>query len=688
MAAQLLMDQADALSEIPDRKKESIGLYAALATKYPKDPVAPQALYMAAFVALEQGDNAAALKHADAFLAAHAGHELAPDVTHVKAESHLLLEQLPQAEAQYRLLLEKHPSHPSAELWRVRQGLALQLQKKYKETIDALGSAMAGVRRPDLVAEARYLIGISQLELNDYPAAAASLEASMAAQPKWRQADETLLALARAYRGANDLAKAKEALGRLIAAFPESKALDQAHYRLGEYAYLSGDYQAAVAAHQKVVDGWPQSPLVPYALHELGCAKMDLGDNAGAEQPLSVLLEKHPKHELAGTARLSRGMARHRLQKYAPAIEDLQAFLATNPGAPEKSNARYLLGLCQIGLGQHGPAIATFQALLKDDPEYAHADDTLYQLAWALKLSGKGLEAAKSFQQLAGDHSASPRAPEAHFHVGEFMYEKKDYKQAAAAYYRSMQKAGKSELDEKAAHKLAWSYYHQDQFDNAQKSFRYQLTRYPKGALAADAAFMEGECYFKQDKFKEALGALEKVGELANEDLEMLRLLHGAQAAAQLAQWKKSLALLERFTGRFPDSPHTAEAFYEQGWARQNLDQFDDAVKSYEKAIGATDGETAARAQFMIGEIQFQLKDHKAAIKSYFKVMYGYSFETWQAESTFEAARCFEVLKRIDQAVNLYRELLEKFPDSPRASVAREKLEQLAPQAGRPAAGS
>ena len=78
MAAQLLMDQADAVYETPDRKKESIGLYAALSAKYPKDPVAPQALYMAGFAALEQGENAAALKHADAFLAAHAGHELAP----------------------------------------------------------------------------------------------------------------------------------------------------------------------------------------------------------------------------------------------------------------------------------------------------------------------------------------------------------------------------------------------------------------------------------------------------------------------------------------------------------------------------------------------------------------------------------------------------------------------------------
>ena len=77
-----------------------------------------------------------------------------------------------------------------------------------------------------------------------------------------------------------------------------------------------------------------------------------------------------------------------------------------------------------------------------------------------------------------------------------------------------------------------------------------------------------------------------------------------------------------------------------------------------------------------------QSADHKAAIKSYFKVMYGYGYQTWQAEATFEAARCFEVLQKPDQAVKLYRELTEKFPDSPRVPPARKKLEEFTAQAG------
>ena len=46
----------------------------------------------------------------------------------------------------------------------------------------------------------------------------------------------------------------------------------------------------------------------------------------------------------------------------------------------------------------------------------------------------------------------------------------------------------------------------------------------------------------------------------------------------------------------------------------------------------------------MIGEIQFQQKRHAEAVKSFFRVVYGYAYPQWQAEACYEAARCFEVL--------------------------------------------
>ncbi len=96
---------------------------------------------------------------------------------------------------------------------------------------------MKDIKSPEALAEAHYLIGGSQIELKQFDAAVKSLAESLAAAPKWRQADETLLALAHAYSQAGHLDKAKETVGKLIAEFPESKVLDRATLSAGRVRF-------------------------------------------------------------------------------------------------------------------------------------------------------------------------------------------------------------------------------------------------------------------------------------------------------------------------------------------------------------------------------------------------------------------------------------------------------------------
>lgn len=685
--AQLLMDQADAISDIPARHGEAVALYAALAEKYPKDPVAPQALYLAGYGALAQGDYAAALKYADAFLAAYPNHELVPDVTYVSAESQLQLGRFAEAEKLYARLLEKNPKHADVDFWKVRQGTSLHLQKKYSEAIALLQPLVAQLHNRDALAEAHFLIGSGLVEQDRFPEAAKSLESALAAAPKWRQADENLLVLAHAYYRQGNAAKAKETLHRLIAELPDSKVLDRAHYRLGEYAAAANDPKTAAAEYQQVVTQWPQSPMTPHALYGLGWALFDQNDFAATESALDTLVTKHSGHKLIPRARYARGMARHQLGKFAGAIDDLEAMLAA-PDATlaEKSDARYVLGLCQLGLKKPGDAVTTFGALLQDDPKYAAADKVLYELAWTLKSQGKDKEAIAAFEQLVKQCPSSPRVAESQFHLGEAAYKAGDFQAAAKAYAAAMEKAGKAELGEKAAHKLGWAYYRLDNAPEAQQAFNYQRVTWPQGPLAVDAAFMEAECLFKQKKYPEALALYGQAKNPSSKDFQILTLLHSAQSLGQLKgqqpserreAWQKSLDLLDRGAKEFTDSPYLPEVLYERGWALQNLGKFDEALAEYDQVVAKSNGEAAARAQFMIGEIQFQQKQHSEAVKSFFKVVYGYGYPQWQADAAYEAARCFEVLQKKAQAVKQYQELIEKFPQSDKAPLAKERIKAL-----------
>src|SRR5690606_13663882 len=116
---------------------------------------------------------------------------------------------------------------------------------------------------------------------------------------------------------------------------------------------------------------------------------------------------------------------------------------------------------------------------------------------------------------------------------GEYFYDQKEYDKAAVAYYDAMKAAGQTPLREKAAHKLAWSYYHSKEFPSAQQAFEYQAEAFYSGPLKADALLMIAESLYQQKKYADALAAYGRVDGLTYEDFRAIWLLHAGESAGQ-----------------------------------------------------------------------------------------------------------------------------------------------------------
>ncbi len=676
-AAQLELDAADALYEIAERRGEALLRYAQLAESRPNDPLAPQALYMAAFTALQIGEHERAARYAAAFQERYADNDVAADVGAVLAESALQLGRTEDAANAYEQLATRFANHADRPRWQVRRGLCYFMAGKFDAAEAVLDSLAGKLKDPELSAEAAYLLGASQVERKQFDAAIKTLEPVVAKQPKWRQADETLLALAMAYQGANRAADARAALQRLAKEFPQSTVRDRGMYTLAEQAYAAQKYDDAAKGYQQLLEQFPQSKLAPQAWYGLGWAQLSQGQAEPAVQTFNQLLERYPEHRLAADARYARGAARQQMKDFAGAMADLQAYLEKSPEGAERSAALFEIGLCQVGLQKHDDAAQTFEKLLAADPDYEQSGKVRYELAWALKSSGRDKDAGEIFKQLAQTQTDGPVAAESWYHVGEGAYAAGDFKEAAKAYFASQQKAGDTELGEKAAHKLAWAYYRQEDFDKAQKAFKFQREHYANGPLAGDARFMEAEVLFKQQKYPEAREAYRQLGKLSSPEFAALAALHGAQCAAQSQDWKEALQMASEALASQPESNYAAELLYEQAWAQQNLRQQDEALKNYEAVTEKSGDEVAARARFMIGEICFEREQHGDAIKHFFKVAYGYAYPQWQANALYEAGRCFEVRKQKKQALESYQEIVQKFPDSDKVPQAKKRIAEL-----------
>src|SRR5581483_8995985 len=103
-----------------------------------------------------------------------------------------------------------------------------------------------------------------------------------------------------------------------------------------------------------------------------------------------------------------------------------------------------------------------------------------------------------------------------------------------------------------------------------------------------------------------------------------------------------------------------------------------EAREAFERVIAdpaAFRTETAAKAQFLIGETCLLEEKWNDAFLAYQKVYASYDFPVWQSEALLQSAKCDEQQGQWTEAAKTYERLLSEFPNSPRGEEAKKRLE-------------
>jgi TolA-binding protein len=705
LAAKLELDRADALWELPDRRKEAAAAYAAIAERFPKEPAARTALSMTALALLGEGKADAALAKADLFLQKHAtGPEAAKDpivsdVRAIRAEALLAKGDTAAAAEAYRALIAGNPPGPRRAAWQVREATALVADRQWQKAHDLLAAATPALK-DGAAAEAMLLDATALVELKK-PADAAKLLAALdAAHPQWPRRDEALLLAVRAKREAGDRSGALATAEQLVAKFPAGPLADVAWYRLGQLRQDAGQFDAAIEAYATSRKLKPKGSRATWGLLAAGWCHEAKGRLPQAIATWTDLIDSYPDSSAVGSAVLARGDARQRTGDFKGGLADADRVLKpadgkTKTDATARGEARLLAALCLAGDKRYGEAAAAFRQLLAEQPDVPNAERVLFEMAVAESLDGRKADAEATFRKLVERFPGGQRAAGAWFEIGESKWAAAAWDDAAQAYRSAIKAAAAGGSDaaailEQARHKLGWTQAMRKDHAAAAAAFAEQVAAHPAGPLAADGRAMLGESLFRTEKYAEAstalAAALADPARLSSDDLRGMAAVRASEAAAQQEKWDESLAFADRLVAAQPKSGYAAQARYAAAWARQNLGQLDKALEAYRELADASRTELAARARLMEGEVLFEQGKHRDAIKSFFKVAYGFgekqapaAYHPWQAQATFEAARCFEVLEKPDQARKLYAELLERYPDCQQATAAAKRLETLGP---------
>ena len=627
----------------------------------------------------------------------------APEALYLRADAALATDDAAGAAALFQRFEREYPTHPLATEARLALGRYYYARGDDAAAEDALTAALARPGTPESSAEAAYLLGLVHRRQGRPEAAAAAFERAAEGQTataplalyavgtlrversEWGQAADAFGRLQARYGGgAMDrqagLAYAEALVrdGRLAAGADEAErripTLDgdnadraallagESHLRLndpasaaavlatvspdGPYARRAalargraevalGDLPTAVdlfrIARAGASDRREDDAVAHEASYYEGVTLKALGQVGAAETRLAATVERRPRGAYAEAALLELGVLRYERRQYAEAARALQALLDQSPRGPYAGEAARMLGEAYAASGDAARARQAFQ--LAESLGTATAGtraEIAFQDAYALFRDGRYGEATAQLLSVAEADPDGPRAGEALFWAGESAFQNREYARAESILTRFLDRHRDHGRADAARYVLAWTHFRRRDWEAAALGFERFLSAYSQSSelvpYYADALLRLGDAYTTLGRYREARQVYARVAQ-ATPDRQGgdYALYQTAQAFGREGQPDDALLTYDRLLRDYPESGLFAQALLAQGALRSGRGEDSLAVAAYQRVLVERAASPAAPAALLgIADVRINQRRFPEAEREYRRVLERY----------------------------------------------------------------
>jgi TolA-binding protein len=631
---------------------------------HPDHPMAPDALYARASLALDAGNAEQAALLASRFTSTYPTHPLAANARFLQGEAAYRRGEYRSAASAFATLLEVDDDSLARQA-RYRLGMSLHAQGRSEEAIKHLRAVTDGRQTRSEFLPALFTLAEIAFEAGDWPGAERGFgQYVQAAGHDGEGADAASMRLAIAQLRQGNTNDAIDTLGTLLSTWPGSTHAAHAQFELAQAYVSSGDDARAQLAFERLLDRHDDSRFAPYALRHMAAIASRAGDPQRAADLYQQAAER-------GGVELARDFALDRARALISAGQPRDAATLLN-GMDGPARAWRVIALSRAG--EHAEAIKLANGLGTTGLEAESASLYQYALATSLRNTGETERAAQVLATLAT--SQGPTSANAASDLADLLIASKDYARAADLLEPI---ASHDSLGSTATYKAAWARYQL----NDHRKVVLLLKDKDLGEFTGPAAMLLGESLLALKRGREAAEqfeiALANTTEGVDPEAALLR-LGEAHAASQ--DWRKSQAAYERHRREHDKSPRWYMAQFGIGWALENAGKPREAMPHYKAVADTHRGDTAARAQFQLGECLFALNEHEEAVRELLRVDILHASPTWSAAALYEAGRCFEAMGKVGEARAQYRAVQERFAESDWATAAGERLAAIAGPGG------
>jgi TolA-binding protein len=293
---------------------------------------------------------------------------------------------------------------------------------------------------------------------------------------------------------------------------------------------------------------------------------------------------------------------------------------------------------------------------------------------------GEAAEATALFQRLRKEHPQSRFAADAAYRLAQNALKAKDHSQARQLVAEVLAGNPEAKIREYARYLEGQIAVAAQDWEGVRRALETLLQEFPDSPLRLAAEYWIAEAIFRGGDYEAAGQQFEQLARKAQGRREpwlAMIPLRRAQILGQQKKWNEAYAIAAKIEADYPNFEQQYEVDYLIGRCLHSRAELQAARDAFQKTIRSPAGaktETAAMAQWMIGETHFHQKNYEAALREYLRLEILYAYPTWQAAALLQAAKCQELLDHRKEAAELYTRLLKVYPTSPLADEAGQRL--------------
>lgn len=542
---------------------------------------------------------------------------------------------------------------------------------------------------PDTQRGAGLARAVALIELRQFPAAIALLEPMVIDPPSPDDAGIYRLHLVVAHARLDQLDQALEWGDAAFESAPRQPLVWQATQELAEAAYRAARYDIAERYFHELTEQDAPDDYQARAWSGIGWVHHQQGDMLAAAAAFGRVADRYPAHPVAAEARWMQAGSWHRSGRTDEALAAYRRVIDAADAETYRAEALFEAAGLLESQGDRETALQLLDRLVEEYPSFEGIDAALYRQAWLLSDLGRPGEANRVFQTIYDQHPTSQYWADAAYRLAE--HAARDQRLADAERLLAVL----AEATEIPPEILVHTLYLQGQlaassgrWDRVVLPLERLLATAPDSPLRLPAEYWLAEARFQKqqwDRAAQSYAELDAAIRTHREPWMAMIPLRRSQILVEQQQWDEAYELAQSIAGRFPGFRQQYEADYIIGRCLAMKARFDEARHWYERVVRSAEGgqtETAAKAQWMIGESYLHQKDYVQAIRAYQRVVDLFDFPRWQAAALLQAGKCYELQGEPDEAVAAFTRIVRVYPDTDFVHEASQRLRRYHPDAG------